>query len=371
MPKGRAVTMSTTRQTPARITMTVIGLVLLTALGLTLVYATQRVLVWMVVAVFFAIVLTPPVNWLERRVRWIPRWMATLLTFLIVILIIAGLITVFAIPLAKEISELARAIPDLVRDTQAGRGPVGGLIARFHVRDYLATHQSQISQQLTKIGAPTLAFLLGAATTVVGAVTIFVLSYVMVLEGPRIIDGALLVFNPERAERIRRVGEECTRTVTGYLTGNLLISLICGALTYLVLKIFNVPYAGLIALFAALMDLIPMVGATLGAVVAILAAFSESLVAGIVVAAFFVAYQQIENHLLQPIIFARTVRLSPLTVLVAVLISVELAGILGSLLAIPVAGMIKVIGTDLWQSRFGLPPRPPEPIGDDPAPATA
>nr|BFE72654.1 hypothetical protein GCM10020092_059550 [Actinoplanes digitatis] len=105
----------------------------------------------------------------------------------------------------------------------------------------------------------------------------------------------------------------------------------------MVLTVMGVPFAGLIALFVGLADLIPLVGATLGAVVATAAALFESTTAGIVVLVFFVLYQQLENHLLQPLIFARTVKLNPLTVLVAILIGVELAGLLGALLAIPVS----------------------------------
>jgi predicted PurR-regulated permease PerM len=175
----------------------------------------------------------------------------------------------------------------------------------------------------------------GAATSVAGIVTIFVLAYLMVLEAPKVVDGFLALFDDRRAERIRRVGHDCAKTITGYITGNLLISIICGALTYAVLAILGVSYAGLIALFVGLADLVPLVGATLGAIIATIAGFVESTTAGIVVIVFFVLYQQLENHLLQPLIFSRTVKVNPLTVLIAILIAVELAGILGALLAIP------------------------------------
>jgi len=132
-----------------------------------------------------------------------------------------------------------------------------------------------------------------------------------------------------------------------------LISVICGGLIYAVLKIMGVPFAGLIAIFVAFADLIPLVGATLGAIVAVTAAAFHSIPALIVVAIFFVAYQQLENHVLQPLILSRTVKLNPLTVIVAILVGVELAGILGALLAIPFAGIIQVIVRDLWDHRKG------------------
>jgi predicted PurR-regulated permease PerM len=146
---------------------------------------------------------------------------------------------------------------------------------------------------------------------------------------------------------------------------------ICGLLTYVVLLVTGVPFAGLIAVFVAVADLVPLVGATLGAVVAAVAGFVHSTTAGIVVVVFFVIYQQLENHLLQPLIFARTVQLNPLAVLLAILIMTELAGILGALLAIPIGGIIQIIARDIWDTRNGrLKPVPTtgtdhEPVRDD------
>ena len=151
------------------------------------------------------------------------------------------------------------------------------------------------------------------------------------------------------------MGGDCAKSVTGYISGNLLISFICGLLTYVVLLVSACPFAGLIALFVGIADLIPLVGATIGGAVAVIAGFIHSVPAGIAVLVFFVLYQQLENHLLQPLVFARTVKLNPLTVIIAILIGVELMGILGALLAIPVASMIQVILRDVWDHRRGRP----------------
>ncbi|MFF5124531.1 AI-2E family transporter [Dactylosporangium aurantiacum] len=347
--------------------MTVIGLVLLTGLGLLLVYVTRRVLVWMVIAAFFATALYPAVNWVERRAAWHRRWLATLLVFLAFLAVLAGIIAVFVVPLAHEAVRLADELPRVADDVQRGRGPVGSLVERYHIRRYIAEHRDQLQGYARGLGAPTLAFLRGAATTVAGVVTIIVLAYLMVLEAPKLVDNVLALFPDRRAARIRRVGADCARSVTGYITGNLLISVICGLATYAVLFLTGIPYAGLIAAFVAIADLIPLVGATLGAVVAVGAAFLHSITAGIVVLVFFIVYQQLENHLLQPIILSRTVALNPLTVLVAILIAVELAGILGALLAIPVAGMIQTVARDVWNERQGrCQPRPT--VGTDETP---
>lgn len=338
-------------RTLARRTAVVLGVVLLAFLALLLIYQTRRVLVWILIAAFFAVALHPLVNWVEGRARRMPRWLATLLVFIVVVAVLAGLTTLFVVPLVREGTQLADGFPKMVEDVQAGRGPIGSLLERLHLRQYLAQHADQVRGYASNLTKPTLDLLRGAVTTVAGIVAVFFLSFLMVLQAPKLTSAFLGLFDDRRAERIRRVGHDCARTITGYISGNLLISVICGGLTYLVLLVTGVPFAGLIALFVGLVDLLPLVGATLGAVVATIPALVHSVTAGIVVLAFFIIYQQLENHLLQPLIYARTVRLNPLTVLIAVLVAAELAGILGALLAIPVAGMAQVIIRDVMAER--------------------
>jgi len=344
---------------PVRTILATIGLVLATGLLILVVWATARVLTWIVVALFFAVALHPVVNWVQARARWLRRPVATLVVYLLVVLLLAGLAALFVVPLVREGAQLADRLPDLVSDARGGRGPIGPLLRRYHVEDFLRHHQDQIQAYVRGLGTPALALARSAATAVVAVITIFVLSYLMVLEAPKILDAAVTVVPTRHAGRIRRVGSACARTITGYLSGNLLISLICGLHTYVVLLVMGVPFAGLIALFVAVTALIPLVGATLGAIVATGAGFLHSIAAGIVIAVFFVVYQQVENHLLQPVIMARTVKLNPLTVLIAILLGVELAGLLGALLAVPVAGVAQVITRDLWDLQRHRPEQQP------------
>ncbi|BCJ39811.1 AI-2E family transporter [Actinoplanes ianthinogenes] len=348
----------------ARRTLVVIGLLIATTALLMLGYETRRVLTWIVIAGFFAVALHPAVTWMTAKIPSCPRWLATLLVFVAGLAVLTGLITVFALPLAREGSQVAANLPTIIEDARSGRGPVGHLIERFHLLKYAQNNTGRIREYLTGLGAPALVFLRSIAAGITGAATIVVLSFLMVLQAPRLIDGFLALFAPHRAEHLRRVGHDCSRTITGYLTGNLMISAICGTLTYAVLRVMGVPYAGLIALFVGFADLIPLIGATLGAVAAGVTAFVHSTTAGIVVVVFFVLYQQLENHLLQPMIFARTVKLNPLTVLVAILMAVELAGILGALLAVPAAGILKILARDVWENRHGRPNAGPA-IGEE------
>ncbi|MET8585912.1 AI-2E family transporter [Streptomyces collinus] len=330
-----------------------IGLVLATYVALELVVQARRVLIWAVIALFLAVSLHPAVEALQRRVPRCRRSLATLLVFLAAAAAVVAVVALFVIPLAQEGSRFAGRLPALIKDAQVGRGPVGNLLKRTHALRYAQHHQAQIRAFATGLSTPVAKFLRGAASTAAGALTIFVLAYLMVLEGPRAIDRSLAFVDEAPAARIRRVGAACARTVNGYLTGNLLISVICGLLTYVVLLVSGVPFAGLLAVFVAVTDLIPLVGATIGAVVASAVAFVHSLPAGIGAIVFFIVYQQAENHLLQPVILSRTVKLNPLTVLLATLIAAEVAGILGALLAIPVTGIIQVVLGDLWAHRGG------------------
>lgn len=355
------------RPVPVRAIAAAIGMVLATAVGLLLLYEVRRTLVWLVVAAFFTVALYPVVAWVQRRLTWCRRSLATLLVFVVVLAVLGGLITAFAVPLAREGTAFAGQLPQLLNDARAGRGPVGGLLERTNALQYVQIHQDRIRALATGLTTPAAGFLRGVATGVAGVVTIFVLAYLMVLEGPKLVDGTLNLMDPGRRDRVRKVGADCARSITGYISGNLLISVICGVLTYIVLKLTGVPFAGLIALFVALADLIPLVGATLGAVVACIAAVIHSLPAFIAVAIFFVVYQQLENHLLQPLILSRTVKLNPLAVLVSILVAVELAGILGAFLAIPVAGMIQVIVRDMWDHRRGRP-KAEATVGEDRTP---
>ncbi|GMA85561.1 hypothetical protein GCM10025868_08110 [Angustibacter aerolatus] len=229
----------------------------------------------------------------------------------------------------------------------------------------MQTHQEQIRSIAQNLTTPAAGVLRGVATGVAGVVTIFVLAYLMVLEGPKVVDGLLHLMNPRTAERVRRVGSDCAGSITGYISGNLLISVICGVLTYATLKIVGIPFAGLIALFVAVADLIPLIGATLGAVVACLAALVDSVPSFVVVAIFFVLYQQPGEP---PAAAAhpgahgegstRWRCSSPSWW------RSSLAGILGALLAIPVAGMIQVISRDLWDHRRGRMKDQPT-VGED------
>jgi predicted PurR-regulated permease PerM len=352
---------------PVRTIVTTIGLVLATLVLVRIIALSQRVLIWMAVAAFLAVALHPMVGWVQRRVTAGRRALATLLVFLVAAAMLVGLIAAFVVPLARQVSGLADDLPTLVENARAGRGAVGNFLERTHTLAYVQQHQDQIQNYAAGLRSPAFSVLRTAATGVTAVLTIFVLAYLMVLEAPIMVQGFLSLFSEPTAERISRVGADCARTITGYLSGNLVISVVCGVLTYVFLRFTGVPFAAPIALFVAVADLIPLVGATLGAVVAAAAGLLHSIPTGVAVVIFFIVYQQLENHLLQPVVYARTVKLNPLTVVIAILVAVELAGVVGALMAIPMAAMIQIVIRDVWDHRRGrLKPEPT--VGEDHVP---
>jgi predicted PurR-regulated permease PerM len=351
------------QRVPTRAIAVTIGMVLLTSAILLLGWEVRRVLTWIVVAALLSVVLGPAVDLVEHRLR-LRRALATLLVFLLFLIALAGITTVFVRPLVAEGPQFLDRLPAFVEDARGGRGPVGGLVQRYNLDQYLERNQGRLQESANRITEPALGVLRSIFSTVVALVTIFVLTFLMVLQGPKLLQGWVRALPEGRQDRVRRVAADCSKAVTGYMTGNLVISIIAGSLTYVVLWILGVPYKGVVALFVAFADLIPLVGATLGAIVAVAVAALHSLPAALVVLVFFIVYQQAENHLLQPVIMSRTVQLSALTVTIAILLGVELLGFLGALLAIPVAGILHVIGRDLYDGYLGRP-KPEPTIGED------
>jgi predicted PurR-regulated permease PerM len=156
----------------------------------------------------------------------------------------------------------------------------------------------------------------------------------------------------EREPRARAISGDIYRSVSGYVAGNVIISIIAGTVAWISLTLLNVPFAVPLAVLVAFLDLIPLVGATIGAVVVgIVTAFHDFPTATLIWAVIAVVYQQVENNVLQPIVYRRTVDVPPLAVIVAILIGSSLLGVLGALVAIPIAAAVQIVAKDLWHAR--------------------
>lgn len=336
---------------PVRTILAAIGLVLATLIAIRMVQLLTNVIGLLVVAGFFAIVLTPSVDYLERK--GMRRSMATIIVFLVGLGVLGGMLTLFIQPIVREVNDFIDDFPQFVESAREGRGPIGRLVQRFDIDTFIEENQQRWQDSLRNAGAPALSVVRRVAGGVFAFVTILVLTFLMVLEGPKLTAATLTAIGQRHRERIRHVAADCAKAVTGYMAGNLAISAIAGITTFAFLSIIGVPFAGVLGLWVAFADLIPLVGATLGAIPTVGVAFLSSPGRGIAALIFYVVYQQLENHILQPTIMSRTVDINPLAVLVSVLVGVQLFGLVGALLAIPVAGVIQVIVRNLYDEREG------------------
>jgi len=329
----------------------VLGIAIAVALLLEILWIARQVLTWILIAIFLALALNPAVDWFQRHgVK--RRGLATGLTFLLALLAIAGIGALFIPTLVDEVNGFVRALPDYVDDLTHRRGRLGFLETKYHVTERVRNAvQSGGASGVLGLTGTALAITKGIITAIVAAVTITFMTLFMLLEGPTWVDRFYGLLPAKSRDRWREIGRQIYRTVGGYVTGNLLISLIAGISSTLMLLALDVPYAVALGLLVAILDLIPLAGATIAAIIVVTIGFLHTIVAGIILIVFFVVYQQVENHLLQPVVYSRTVQLSPLAVLLSVLIGAELAGVLGALAAIPVAGTLQVLFLAWLQER--------------------
>ena len=324
-------------------------------LALIFVYLAMEAISWVLVAAFFAMALNPAVGALERR--GVGRGRAAAIVFVVAFAALGLLGFLVIPPLVTATTDFVEALPDYLRDLDAERGPLAFLEQRFHLGEQLVDiYERGGIAALLGLESPGASTARAAADTALALIAVPFLTFFMLLDGRRWVEGVLDVIPPSARPRWERAVDGINRTVGGYVTGNLLISLVAGTVAAVTLMAAGVPYALPLAVIVAILDLIPLVGATVALVICGVAALSEGVVQAIVVIVVLLVYQQIENHVLLPVVYGRTVDLSPLAVLVALLIGAEIAGVLGALAAIPVAGSISVVASELvrWRREASL-----------------
>src|SRR5665647_337120 len=300
----------------AIVTLTVIAIV-----ALLLVFVKVRtILLWVLIGVILAIALQPAVGWLVRH-RW-NRILAALVVSFVTIAVLAGAVVAIAWPVVRQSDDFIRALPHLVDSLFGNGGELHFLEVKLHVIERLASiSPSQVAKivlgnQQTIVSAVTKAAFLLAAT-----ITILTIMVMLLIEGPRGWTAILDSLVGDERRWVERIGENFLRATGGYVRGNLAISLVAGLSSYVVLKIIGTPYAETLAVLVAILDIVPLVGATIGAVIVCIVGWAlGGAVDGVVLIVFFVAYQQFENNVLQNVVYAKTLTLSPLVVFIAALI---------------------------------------------------
>jgi predicted PurR-regulated permease PerM len=328
----------------ARVVLRVVLTVLLVVLTLYLIYLLRTPLTWIFIAGFLAIALSGPVNWLHRRTG--RRGIAIAIVYVALILVPVLLAAILVPPLVEQLNNLVNNLPAYVRDLQELVNENDRLRQLEEDYNITAELQKQASTLPGRVGdaAGILSDIgLGLVNSIFAGITILVLSLFMIGSGRRWLDWVAERQGPERAVWMKRLFDRIGNAVGNYVAGALGQALIAGVLAYIVLLVLGVPYAGPLAVVIFLLDLVPLIGATLGAIaVGIITLFNDFPTVTIIWTIWSIVYQQIENNVIQPRIQARAVSVHPFVVLTSVLFGSTLFGVLGALLAIPVAAAIQI-----------------------------
>jgi predicted PurR-regulated permease PerM len=341
----------------AKVTLTVVAVLVAVAAA----WAVRSTLLLVLVAAVLAVGLDPPVRRLQR-LRISRGWAVTL-----IFLATVGFLAIFAFlvipPLIREVRQLASDIPGYIDKLKTSQGWVGDLEDKYH----LSTKLKEVTDRLPTLASQSLGRVLGITASVASVIfnllTIAILTIYFLMSLPQTERAIEATFSGEHRTRNKRVFEESVQRIGGYVSGNIATSIIAGVAAYIFLRILGIPFAAALGMWVGIADLIPTVGATLGALAAVAVAFLGGSVGdGIATVVYFVVYQQVENYVIVPRVMKKAVDLSPAAVIVSVLVGGSLVGFAGALLALPLAAAAKVVVREMW-----LKPRidaPEEPVGE-------
>ena len=345
------------------------------AIALYLLFLLRKPIGWLLISIFLAVALSPPVNYLARRMR---RGFAITIVYLGLLLVPILLIALIVPPLIGEANDFAQNVPryadDVTRFVQENER-LRGLNEDYDITGKLEEEAGKLPERLGGAAGTLRDIGFGIVSSLFALLTILVMTAFLLGSGPQWRESLIASRPREQRERLRRSLDHMAGAVSGYVAGALTIAMIAGIATFIVLTILGVPFSGPLAVMAGLMSLIPMIGATIAAVlIGVVTLFENFPTATIIWAIWAIGYQQIENNLIQPQIQRRTVNVHPLLTIVAVLCGGTLLGVLGAIVAIPVAASIQILLREYVDLRtlslkhHGKAP-PPPPVPPKPAPA--
>jgi predicted PurR-regulated permease PerM len=310
-------------------------------------YLTRDVLRILVIALFTATALGPVVDAVQRT--RLPRAWAILTVYLACLAATVGTGALLVPSVASQVGRLSRDAQHAVADLR--RNPtVRRYDDRYHITEKVQAQLRSLPSHAGEAAGPLRDVTVGAFAFLSNLIAVLSIAFLLILHGDRYVAAIFSALPPERAARWRRLAPQIYQAVSAYVIGNLEISAIAGACAWVAMMLLGIPFALPLAIVIAFFDLIPMVGATLGAIIVGLAALVVSPLTAVIWLAYVFAYQQAENYLIQPVVYRRAVEVSPLATIVAVLVGATLLGLLGALLAIPAAAAIQLIVQDLRES---------------------
>lgn len=306
----------------------------------------RTMVAWVVLGVFLALAFEPAVAWLTRH-RWKRGW-AVFAVFFVSLLLFAGLVAAFVPMLSAQARELFARGPELLERARE-LPPIRWADENFQIFEKART---SVGDQAGNVAQPALAVAGGVVHAIAGAITIVVLAIFGLLFGEQVFDSALRWLPLQRRARAKDLAVRMSKVVSGYVAGTTIIAAIGGVVMGVTLAILGVPYFVPLGFLMMILGVVPILGTTIAAVIIVGITFATSgSTAGLVCAGVYLVYQQIENHLLQPVVQTRTLKMNPLIIVLALLVGTGLAGVLGALLALPIAGALQVLIEDVLTRR--------------------
>ena len=345
------------RTVPLRTILVFVGVVVAVYLVGQLLYRLRDVVLLIVVGSFVALFMNPQVVALQRwKIR--RRGVAVAIVGLWSLLIFIGLAFAFGYPLVNAITHFANSLPAYVDKAQHGKGWIGHLVRKYHIQAWVNKNSPKIVGFAEGLGKPALSLGKGAVTIVAELAATFAFVILLLVEAPKIRAGLLNIMSPDRAARYAEIGGKVSRSISGFVLGDFLTSLIAGFVVFVTLAVLGVPYPLLFGLWVALVDFLPTIGGALAGIPTVLFALAHSLSAGVITAIVFLVYTFVENHLLNPVVMSRTVKINPLVVFLAVLVGADIGSWIGGpfggfvavLLAVPAAASIQVVIVEVWDA---------------------
>ena len=318
-------------------------------------YLVREELIWIITAFSLSLALNPLVifiaKYMPSKREGVRRGLSIGVVFVGLIAVIALLIALFIPPLISQTQTFIHNIPSYYDQLLAPNSFTGDIIRKYNLMDRVRSSQGQLGTYASQVGGSALGILKAIFSSAIATGSILVFTIFMLNEGPTWRRRAWALVGSAHEQRYQALASDMYRSVTAYVNGKLLMSLLAAVPTTVILAILNVPYAIALGILVGLVDLIPLVGATLGAVAVLAVCAFTSLTAVIVMAIFFIVYQQVENHIFQPIIFGKSVEISSLIVLISILFGARIGGILGALIAIPVTASLQILFKDYLKNR--------------------
>jgi len=332
----------------------VLALVIASIIAMSALRQAAHALVLIFTGFFLALALNSPVHWLAVRLpgkRKGSRVAATALSFFVVIVFLLGFLALIVPPLVRQTTSFISAVPSIVEDVKNQDTPVGNFVQKYHLQNQVDKVSHQLSDRLGDIGGTAVSSIMKLGSSIFTVLTILVLTFMMLIEGPRWVRFARDLIPDEHHARADRLARDMYKVIKGYVNGQVVLAAIASCMLLPALIILHISYPAALVVVVFICGLIPLIGHTIGAVIVTTVALFHSPLTAAIVLAYYILYQQIENYIIQPRIQANSTNMSPLLVFSAVIVGVNFGGLFGGLVAIPVMGCIRIALLDYLHTK--------------------